>query len=759
MASLMLCLLILVINCANALNETTVETKVETTSTTTTTTTTTTTKTPVQEIIATEGLSETLICDDAASTPSHCNFHHPKLNGCYWQTSETTCFRNDNIQGKLDQHCSVVISRVALEDQGTWECNSSATPKKNFNVTVEPAKVLLKLDGQDVSKVSMTLGQQTSQVLNCSLENYELSELTFSWTKTVQGKPDVDLGIADHSLALNELDLKFQDVGQKIQCLVQLKNTQNANKRESQEIELELQFPPQTTDYEVRYTTRDNTDNPSFRTNMNIFLWANPKPIEAKWTVDTATKYTVEPRQITKGRWSIAVPADIESTKFILETKNSLGKARYTFEGSHSATELVAKPQKLSLLINGEEKGGTTSINWNEESIKARCQVHGASNNSKHTIFYTWKLDNAVLESGTSSTIQLKNKLDPITNNGETLKCEVSYQDQDFDPDQQDGEIEKETVLTIDYNPVVIIKFANGTELNNNQIIHFNVDKSWNLNLECSTKNYHGRENWVWYRGNTKLNSTLNWILKPEDQNQIFKCQVSDKDYAQVRVNLTFKPEKQTEPKTFEFLDDRNEVTISMTFMASPKPTKAIWIIDDIIVPMNHSIDQFNSRELIQKGNEFEIQLTFPMKKSMNNQTYLLNVTNDLGMTSYEWKMQIHHSKQAMSSVLSVSLVIIGLFILVLIYFSVCRNSGVGSGIRRVFSYIADQCSEIKDYYTPEALNLEIQRQSLGVFTLERESQQFANYNPDPDTVTMISMDSEPGVVTHRSGFSDVPLN
>ena len=35
MASLMLCLLILVINCANALNETTVETKVETTSTTT----------------------------------------------------------------------------------------------------------------------------------------------------------------------------------------------------------------------------------------------------------------------------------------------------------------------------------------------------------------------------------------------------------------------------------------------------------------------------------------------------------------------------------------------------------------------------------------------------------------------------------------------------------------------------------------------------------------------------------------------------
>ena len=98
-------------------------------------------------------------------------------------------------------------------------------------------------------------------------------------------------------------------------------------------------------------------------------------------------------------------------------------------------------------------------------------------------------------------------------------------------------------------------------------------------------------------------------------------------------------------------------------------------------------------------------------------------------------------------------------FILVLIYFSVCRNSGVGSGIRRVFSYIADQCSEIKDYYTPEALNLEIQRQSLGVFTLERESQQFANYNPDPDTVTMISMDSEPGVVTHRSGFSDVPLN
>ena len=251
----------------------------------------------------------------------------------------------------------------------------------------------------------------------------------------------------------------------------------------------------------------------------------------------------------------------------------------------------------------------------------------------------------------------------------------------------------------------------------------------------------------------------INLILTTQDHDQIIKCQVSDEDYAQVRVDLTFKPEEQTEPKTFEFLDDRNEATISMTFLAKPKPTKAIWIIDDIIVPMNHSIDQFRSSELIPNGYKFEIQLTFPMKKSMNNQTYLLNVTNDLGMTSYEWKMQIHHTKQAMSSVLSVSLIIIGFFILVLIYFSVCRNSGVGSGIRRELSYIADQCSEIKDYYTPEALNLEIQRQSLGVFTLERESQQFANYNPDPDTVTMISMDSEPGVITHRSGFSDVPLN
>ena len=757
MASLMLCLLILVINCANALNETTVETKVETTSTTTTTTTTT--KTPVQEIFATEGLSETLICDDAASTPTHCNFHHPKLNGCYWQTSETTCFRNDNIQGKLDQHCSVVISRVALEDQGTWECNSSATPKKNFNVTVEPAKVLLKLDGQDVSKVSMTLGQQTSQVLNCSLENYELSELTFSWTKTVQGKPDVDLGITDHSLALNELDLKFQDVGQKIQCLVQLKNTPNAQKRESQEIELDLQFPPQTTDYEVRYTTRDNTDNPSFRTNMKILLWANPKPIEAKWTVDTATNYTVEPRQITKGRWSIAVPANVESAKFILETKNSLGKARYTFEGSHSAIELVAPPTNLTLEIDGKETGKLTEINWNREhNITASCHVVHSVSTSKYTIFYKWTLDGKVINEGTSPSISIP--LQPA-NNGNILKCDISYQDQAFDPDKV-GKTSTYTVLSINYNPVVNIKFTNGSALQNDQIIHLKLDKGFvSLNLECSTKGYHGNENWVWYRGDQEAqrgSSKINLILTTQDQDQIIKCQVSDEDHAQVRVNLTFKPQE-FECSSCEILDDRYEATISMTFMAEPKPTEAIWIIDDIIVPMNHSIDQFRSSELIPNGDKFEIQLTFPMKKSMNNQTYLLNVTNDLGMTSYEWKMQIHHSKQAMSSVLSVSLVIIGLFILVLIYFSVCRNSGVGSGIRRVFSYIADQCSEIKDYYTPEALNLEIQRQSLGVFTLERESQQFANYNPDPDTVTMISMDSEPGVVTHRSGFSDVPLN
>lgn len=764
MAPLMLCLLVFVTRCANAQeNVTSVETTIETT-VATTTSTSTTTETPTQEVFAIEGLSETLICDndnDKADSPlTYCHFKHPNLKGCFWKTKVKACSENRN----LDQHCSMVIKRVELVDQGTWECDSSKTSKK-FQVKVKPAEVELKLQDEQIeNKVSMTLGQQeNNQVLECGLENYEVSQLTFSWTKTVEGsRQPVDLGITGHSLALNDLDLKFQDVGQKIQCLVQLKTSPNAPKRKSKEIELDLKFPPQPTDYEVKYTTRDN---PSFRTNMKILLWANPKP-----TVDSK-KYKVEP--IQTGRWSIAFPEDVESTKFILETKNTLGKARYTFEGSHSATELVAPPEKLSLMIGRVETGESTQINWNQEHIEAKCQVHPI--NPKYIIFYTWKLNNVVVQSSTSSTVQLSDHINPTKNDGDILRCEISYQDQAFDLEQGEKPPSVETVLKIDYNPMVIMKFSNGTEIQNNDLIHFNLAKNSALNLMCSTKDFHGTENWFWYRGNTlvlEAKTSENFILKPEDHDSFIRCEVqaseNRKYSAQVHLDLTFKPVEQAAPKTVDIPDDRYEAKISMKFLARPKPTKVIWIIEDIIVPMNHSNDGFTSSELIQSDgrSEFEIKLNFPMKTSMNKKIYYLNVTNDIGTTSYQWKMQVYQSKQ-ISSVLLVSLGIIGFFILILIYFSVFRNSGAGSGIRRVFSYIVDQCSEFKDYYTPEALNLERQRQSLGVYTLERnfrnsesELPRFRNNNRDPDTVTMISaLDSEPGVVTHRSGFSDVPLN
>ena len=764
MAPLMLCLLVFVTRCANAQeNVTSVETTIETT--VATTSTSTTTETPIQEVVATEGLSETLICDNgndkADSPPTYCNFNHPNHNGCFWKTKEKAC--SENIEGKLDQHCSIVIKRVELVDEGIWECDSSKTSKK-FQVKVKPAEVELKLQDEQIeNKVSMTLGQQqNNQVLECGLENYEVSQLTFSWTKTVQGsRQPVDLGITEHSLALNEIDLKFQDVGQKIQCLVQLKTSPNAPKRKSKEIELDLKFPPQPTDYEVQYTT---SDNPSFRTNMKILLWANPKP-----TVDTKN-YKVEP--IQTGRWSIAFPEDVESTKFVLETKNTLGKARYTFEGSHSATELVAPPEKLSLVIDRVETVDSTQtqLNWNQEH-EAECQVHPI--NPKYTIFYTWKLDNDVVQSSTLSALQLSDHINPTKDTGSVLRCEISYQDQAFDLEQGEKPPSVETVLKIDYNPMVIMKFLNGTEIQNNDLIHFNLAKNSALNLMCSTKDFHGTENWFWYRGNTlvlEAKTSVNFILKPEDHDSFIKCQVQASDgrkySAQVHLDLAFKPAEQVDPKAFDIPDDRYEAKISMKFLARPKPTKVIWIIEDIIVPMNHSNDGFTSSELIQSDgrSEFEIKLNFPMKTSMNKKIYYLNVTNDIGMTSYQWKMQVYQSKQ-ISSVLLVSLGIIGFFILILIYFSVFRNSGAGSGIRRVFSYIVDQCSEFKDYYTPEALNLERQRQSLGVYTLERnfrdsELPRFRNSNPDPDTVTMISaLDSEPGVVTHRSGFSDVPLN
>ena len=158
MAPLMLCLLVFVTRCANAQeNVTSVETTIETT-VATTTSTSTTTETPIQEVNATEGLLETLICDNgndkADSPPTYCNFNHPNHNGCFWKTKEKAC--SENIEGKLDQHCSIVIKRVELVDEGIWECDSDKTSKK-FQVEVNPAQVLLKLDGRIENKVSMTL--------------------------------------------------------------------------------------------------------------------------------------------------------------------------------------------------------------------------------------------------------------------------------------------------------------------------------------------------------------------------------------------------------------------------------------------------------------------------------------------------------------------------------------------------------------------------------------------------------------------------
>ena len=81
-----------------------------------------------------------------------------------------------------------------------------------------------------------------------------------------------------------------------------------------------------------------------------------------------------------------------------------------------------------------------------------------------------------------------------------------------------------------------------------------------------------------------------------------------------------------------------------------------------------------------------------------------------------------------------------------------------------MFSFLVAQCSDIKDYYTPEALNLERQRQS-GVFTVEpvneNELPRYSVSNADPDTLTMISLNSEHYGINQRRAeeFSDVPLN
>ena len=602
----------------------------------------------IEHVTVKEGESVVLKCLNTTTQATFCKFKYPHPSSpsnqahCHISKPKQTKACDDkrplDLELRLGQLCSMTITRATIGDQGNWECevysDGDHNTKTVFEVHVNHSQVLITLNDEptnrlELTKVPMKLGHSDHQELKCGLGNYEDSELSFKWTKN-----GVDLNVDNSSLVLNEITLTKEDVGQSIQCNVTTKIDQQLHVGQS--IELDLQFPPQAQpeDYEVHYTLRNNSPT------LMIYFWANPKPTQAIWTIDSKKHSNLEPKETgRKGRWYSAAPAGLKSTQFQLKVKNELGKAKYTFEGLYSATELVKPPQKLGLLIDGRKAEDSFQLNWTEpHEIEAECQVLDSDVNSK--VLYTWKMNGQVLEEmGSKSTISID--IDNPGKNGAIIRCEVAYQDQEF---EGTGHTSIETQLVVNYDPQVVIQETNGNTIAYRSTYPRNIDSDATLNLKCLTEKYHGSPDCAWDVGRIQRSSDcdFNLTLKPSDHGKTVKCKVSNY-FAEFTLDLTFKPVESKKTAVINIADNKPEATVTMTFQANPQPTNATWIIDDLHVPMDQTVQGYNSSALKKSGSgtKFEITLSFPMKDSMDGQAFKLNVTNDLGMTTYTWQMEV----------------------------------------------------------------------------------------------------------------------
>ena len=538
----------------------------------------------------------------------------------------------------------------------------------------------------------------------------------------------------ENTLDLESLYFKPEDSGENIACQVKIKDDPKAGTFKAK-IDFDLQFAPETQNYKINYNMINDQNT------LAIELWANPKPFEAIWTVN-AQEYNILSSSITKireGKWSIVLPSGVQSSEYTLKVANTYGKAEYIFKNFYSAKSILPAPTKLSLEINDQNVSDSYLVNLNEKlEITAKC----IAENPKCPLEYTWYFGGKRVEYAVASTVTLK--VNP-QDSGKTLECEISYtHDHKMEQNQIKGRTYIDTVLNVRYNPTIFLTFG-GKKLLKDQKLELNLDENTCLVLNCHMEKYLGSAEFQWLFGGIpkdngrtlpQYTDVFETTLQISDQGKEIKCQVGDHE-AKIYLDLQFKP-KSKEITERKVPKKYNEYTsVSLTFNANPEPLNATWIIGNILVPSNKSVNDFNSTAITKirdTPNEYKIQLKLQLTPEICGKIFYLNVTNEIGMTTYEWKLDTFEIK--VSSTVTICSIVIVVFIVFIVYMVVFRNGGVTQAVSTVASFVANRCSEIKDFYTNEALEKERSRPS-GVFSLHMQKsfddQHYFHYDPNSD--------------------------
>lgn len=226
--------------------------------------------------------------------------------------------------------------------------------------------------------------------------------------------------------------------------------------------------------------------------------------------------------------------------------------------------------------------------------------------------------------------------------------------------------------------------------------IQMNLDEQKQLFIDCVASGARPAPEFSWYIADTKLNanfevreeagedgsmtyiSTLEYNAAPKHSGQMLKCQVDHMGYsmqdlsdqnnvAQAELELQFKPDEKEKPETFYGMKEGEENNVRIKFRANPKPNAGKWSFGDVSVPVGAaSTDNTFQSSQITDGDfdgEYQVDLTFTMEPKYAGKTYSLDVTNELGTTTYQFNLALSEKPPAESA----NGPVIGIIILVVI--------------------------------------------------------------------------------------------
>jgi hypothetical protein len=154
----------------------------------------------------------------------------------------------------------------------------------------------------------------------------------------------------------------------------------------------------------------------------------------------------------------------------------------------------------------------------------------------------------------------------------------------------------------------------------------------------------------------------LEYNAAPKHSGEMLKCEIDHMGYTmqalndesnlvEAQLDLQFKPDDQATPSTFYGMKEGEENDVRIKFRANPKPNMGQWKIGDISVPVGAADveNKFQSSQIIDGdlSGEYQVKLTFTMTPEYAGKNYALEVTNELGTTTYEFNLALSEKPPA----------------------------------------------------------------------------------------------------------------